>query len=97
EQGQLGGVFEGFGEDTMALNALARFLHYHYSSMTQQQRAVAELFRSGCSVTEISQQLDIAATNVSRQKKAIAWPMLHEGESALQALLERFNCENDWA
>lgn len=94
---QLGGVFAGFGNDTLSLNSLARFLHYHFRSMTEQQRQIAERLRTGLAVKDIAEQLEIPATNVSRQKKAIVWPMLQEGELAVHAILERFDTTSDWS
>ena len=93
---QFGGVFAGFGNDTLSLNSLARFLHHHFRSMTEQQRRIAEQLRTGVAVKDIAEQLDIPATNVSRQKKAIAWPMLQEGEFAVLAILQRFDTTSDW-
>ena len=95
-ENQLGGVFAGFGNDTLSLNSLARFLHHHFQSMTEQQRGIAELLRTGIAVKDIAEQFDIPATNVSRQKKAIAWPMLQEGELAMRGILERFDTTPNW-
>ncbi len=94
---QLGGVFAGFGNDTLSLNSLARFLHHHFRSMTKQQRQIAERLRTGLAVKDIAEQLEIPGTNVSRQKKAIAWPMLQEAELAIHTILERFDTTMHWS
>ena len=93
---QPGGMFVGFGNDDAALSALARFLHYHFYSMTSKQRQIADLLRQNIAVKDIASQLQIEATNVSRQKKTIRWPMLQEGEAAMTSILERFDLSHDW-
>lgn len=97
EEDELGGVFHGFGDDGIAMNAIARFLQHHYQSMTHQQRVIVDLLRKGMTVSEIATELSIPRTNVSRQKKAIAWSMLAEGDSALKTLLERFVTTEEWS
>ncbi len=93
---QLGGVFAGFGNNTVALNALARFLHHHFHLMTPQQRQIADMLRQDIPVKDIADKLQIEPTNVSRQKKAIRWPMLQEGECALTSILEQFETSQNW-
>jgi hypothetical protein len=93
---QPGGVFVGFGNDDAALSALARFLHHHFHSMTTKQRQIADLLQQDITVKDIASQLQIEATNVSRQKKTIRWPMLQEGKTAITSILERFDVSLDW-
>jgi hypothetical protein len=97
EEQRLGGVFNGFGADDPALNALARFLEYHFRHMTKQQRAVADLLLQDWSGREVADRLGIPASNVSRQKKAIAWTMLREGDQALATLMQRYDTSAEWS
>lgn len=93
---QLGGVFVGFADQTLPLNSIARFLYHHFYSMTPQQRQIAEMLRHGSTVKTISEKMKLPSTNVSRQKKAIAWNMLEEGEAALKNTLNLFDTADAW-
>ena len=89
---RLGGRFRGFGVPTDdVLDGLAVLLHHQRSGWTDRQREVVTHLRRGETHERISQRLDVSRQAVTKHAKAAGWDAYEEGETALRALLARFD------
>ena len=91
KDGDLGGVFRGFGSDfDMLLNGLARMLWFHRSQRTEQQMRVMGMLRRGMAQVEIAEELGLTRQAISDHVRAAGWTAYQEGEKAFRAALELF-------
>ncbi len=91
KDGEMGGVFCGFGSDFDALlNGVARLLWFHRSQRTEQQMRVMGMLRKGMTQVEIAEELQLTRQAISDHARAAGWNAYREGEGSLRAALELF-------
>lgn len=92
KDGELGGVFCGFGSDfDRLLNGLARLLWFHRYQRTEQQMRVMGMLREGMAQVEIAERLELTRQAISDHVRAAGWHAYYEGEQAMRAALELFD------
>lgn len=88
----LGGVFRGFGEDEdVVLNGFARLLQHHRGRMTLRRKELFTFLRAGYTQSEVTQELGITASAVSKAAKVAGWEAYAEGERGFRVALERLS------
>ena len=91
KQGELGGVFRGFGGPfEPLLNGIARLLWFHREQRTEQQTRVMGMLREGMTQVEIAEKLEMTRQAVSDHARAAGWDAYRQGEEALRAALALF-------
>jgi hypothetical protein len=91
KDGDMGGVFCGFGSDfDILLNGMARLLWFHRSQRTEQQMRVLGMLRKGMPQVEIAEELQLTRQAISDHARAAGWSAYRQGESGLRAALELF-------
>ncbi len=91
KDGELGGVFCGFGSDfDRLLNGMARLLWFHRSQRTEQQMRVLGMLRRGMPQVEIAEELQLTRQAISDHARAAGWSAYREGEDGFRSALELF-------
>jgi hypothetical protein len=91
KQGELGGVFHGFGgEFDPLLNGMARLLWFHRSQRTEQQLRVMGMLREGMAQVEIAEKLELTRQAISDHVRAAGWDAYRQGEDGLRAAMRLF-------
>lgn len=92
KEGWLGGVFLGFSDPgDQILNGFARALQHHRAEMTDRQREVAALLRSGETNTRVAERLGITKQAVSDHVKTMGWEEYSLAEAGWRAALRVFS------
>ncbi len=91
KRNELGGVFQGFGDNfDLVLNGVARLLEFHREQRTEQQLRVIGMLRQGLAQVKIAEKLKLSTQAISDHVRAAGWDSYRQGEMALSAAMSLF-------
>jgi hypothetical protein len=86
---QLGGVFQGFGDNhDPILNGIARVLHHQRSRWSRQQRNLAMLLHQGNRKIDAATRMGLPRQTITTYAQAAGWDAYREGETAWRKALQ---------
>lgn len=86
---QLGGVFQGFGDNhDPILNGIARVLHFQRSRWSRQQRNLAMLLHRGVRRIDAARTMSLPRQTITTYAQAAGWDAYREGEAAWRNALQ---------